>query len=214
MAAVADIAVLGGGLLDRCRLEIVHLMPVGSDRGMTGQAIVREQLRGFRPGIGQAHVRVFHLPVAHQADIGMHGLAQGKGIARLSGRRWGFLARIVALVAGRAFHVHQLLRQGAVKVASMEIHLRSLIGGYALIPGLAFRRFDTGGRARQNLLADDFLMTSQALLIGGRVNGRFEVNRIPLRTLIVGLALGPCGLMDYEQQNGKDEFLQVYLFHG
>lgn len=213
MAAVADIGVLGGGLLDRFRLEVVHLMPVGSDRGMAGQAIVRKQFRGLRPRIGQAHVRVFHLPVAHQADIGMHGLAQGEGIARLTGRRWGFLAWIVALVAGRAFHVHQLLRQGAVEVAPVEIHLRSLIGGYPLIPGLAFRGFDTGRRARPYLLSDDFLMASQALLIGCRVDGWLEVNRVPLRALIVGLALGPCGLMGYEQQNGKDEFLQVTLFH-
>lgn len=85
MTAVAHITGLFGGLFDRRGLQVIHLMAGRADSGMTGEAIVCEQLAMLDPAAGNTHDLVVEAPMAHQAHVRIDVLALDQ--VGLTGRR-------------------------------------------------------------------------------------------------------------------------------
>jgi hypothetical protein len=132
MATVTDVgAGLGGlpglcGVFDGVSLEVTDLVPVGTKCGVAAEAVVLEHVLDLVPWAGQTHDLLgWHLAMALEASgfrIDLlpqreSGVGLGRGRRR---RSLGLLARIVALMAGVAAQVHQLLGQRGHQVPAME----------------------------------------------------------------------------------------------
>ena len=161
MAAITDVAIFFCCLLDGIRLEKVNLMTVGSDARMAQLTVVLKSVPVLRPWTGQAHQFERVGAMAHQAGFRIDRLAQREILIRLIRRDGRFFTGVVSLMAGIAFHVHQLFGQRGDQMALMKSHLGSFIGVQGLVPGKCFTRFYARRRHVQNFAFDDLLVTAR-----------------------------------------------------
>jgi hypothetical protein len=92
-------------------------------------------------------------------------------------RALGFFAVVLALVAGGAGELHQLLRHRRHQVAAMEAVLLAAVGAGELVPGEAVGGAQAGRGRRTRLVLQYFLVAGQALGIRRRLDCRLEMQR-------------------------------------
>jgi len=192
MTAVAGIAVSLAGFLDGLRLEKIELVPVGAESAVAGQAVVVETFPDFGPGCGEpGHHLVIEPAVAHQADLRIHIFAHQRRVtvALFTGHP-GFAVGVVALVAGVAVEIHLFPCERCHHVAAMKGFLLTLVHAQGLIPGQGGILVHACGRAGQWFALEDVGVALQALLVGGLVDERFEVDRVPAGLLESGFVFG------------------------
>ena len=134
VTAVAAIRALFAGFLDGLGLQKIDVVAAGADGDVTGHAIVAEQFADFRPTVRQSHHFVRESTVAHQAGVRVHFFPQSKGRSGAGRGDRGLLAGIAALMAGRAFHVHQAHGKRAYEMSPVKAILGALVSIERLIP--------------------------------------------------------------------------------
>ena len=159
-------------------------MTIGADGCMAGQAAVAEDLALFKPGPRHAHQLGRELAVAHQADFWIDMLALGQGVVAGRRRVGGLFTRVIALMTGVALEVHHLVGIGGHQMATMKGFLLALVGVQGLVPGQCLRCWYAGRRCLVHTAIDDLLVAGQALFVGGLIDGRFEMDRVPARGLV------------------------------
>jgi hypothetical protein len=131
-------------------IQVIHLVPLGADGRMAGQAVVAEGGLVRLPRPGQAHQLPGELAVALEAGgFRIDLLAQreaGVGLRRRVGRRTlRFLARIVALMAGIAFRFISCFASGVTRWRRWKVSCSPAVGRRLLVPGAQLVRGFTPG---------------------------------------------------------------------
>ncbi len=182
MAAVAGIGILLSGRFDGRCIQVSHLMTLGANCRMAGQAGVAEHGLARGPGGWQAHELAAFIWPWHfrQVVSTLTCLRSVKSVVACGvevAEEPGASSRgSLPLVAGTAAQVHQLPGHRRKQMATVESLLRTGIGAQLLIPGLAGGGTDAGRRGFAHRVLEHLAMAGQALGIGRRVDGRLEMN--------------------------------------
>ena len=76
MAAVANVAVLHSRFFNLCRIQEIHLMPLGAYRRMAQHAVVTEHVSRGMPVRWQTHQLIGKLAMAHKTGVRVYLLAK------------------------------------------------------------------------------------------------------------------------------------------